>query len=111
MAEAENISNAQPAPQPEKPVKRPGWKRAFRIFFWTGGIFTFLIIVMLILTYIYKDKGKEYVISEINHRVNSELVIKPENVDIAIIKTFPDVTVIIKDLTALEATHEEKKVT
>jgi hypothetical protein len=109
MAEAENIPNAQPSPQPEKPVRRSWWRRLLRIFFWTGGIFTFLIVVLLILTYIYQDKVKAYVISEINNRVNSELIIKPENVDITIIKTFPDVTVIVKDIIALDAVTAEKK--
>ena len=109
MAEAENISNAQPTPQPEKPARSPWWKRILRFFFWTGGIFTFLLLILLLLTYIYQDEVKAYVVAEINNRVNSELVIKPENVDITIVRTFPDVTVIIKDLIALDATKEVKR--
>lgn len=110
MAEAENIPNAPSTPQPENPLKRrPWWRRLLRIFFWTGGIFTFLILILLLLTYIYQDEVKKYVVDEINSRVNSELIIKPENVDITIVKTFPDVTVIIKDLAALDATKETKR--
>jgi hypothetical protein len=110
MAEEENIQNAPPAPQPAKvKIPRPWWKRLLRFFVWTGSVFIFLLLALVGLTYIYQDEVKGYVIDEVNKQVNTPITVKPEDIDITIVKTFPDVSVIFKNISALDATESEKR--
>jgi uncharacterized protein involved in outer membrane biogenesis len=114
MAEEENIQNADPKsslPDPLRPVKksRPWWRRVIRFFVWTGGIFVFLLVTLVTLTYIYQDEVKGYVIDEVNKRVVSPILVKPEDIDITIIRTFPDVSVIFNNIAALDATNAAKR--
>jgi hypothetical protein len=109
MAEEENIQNATPSPQPEKAKSRPWWKRIIRFFVWTFGIFIFLVLVLVGLTYIYQDEVKKYVIDEVNKRVNTQIIIDPKDIDITIVKTFPDVSVIFKNISALDAIPSDKR--
>lgn len=102
MTEAEIIPNAIPA-------RRPWWKRVIRIFLWTGGVFIFLLITLLVLTYIYRDEVKGYVISEVNKRVNTTILVDPKDIDLTIIRTFPDVSVEFKNIAALDATTAVKR--
>jgi uncharacterized protein involved in outer membrane biogenesis len=109
MSETEN--NLPPV-QPENPVlpkRRPWWKRLMRIFFWTSGIFVFLLIVLAILTYVYQDEVKKYVMAEINSRSYSKIIVEPKDIDLTIIRTFPNVTVEIKNIAALDATTSTKR--
>lgn len=108
MAEEEIIQNAT-LPKFEKGKSRPWWKRTMRFFVWTTGIFIFLLTLLVTLTYIYQDEVKGYVIGEVNKRVNTPIIVKPEDIDITIIKSFPDVSVIFKNISALDAIVSEKR--
>ncbi len=107
MAEEENIQNATSLPLKAK--SRPWWKRVIRIFLWAGGIFTFLLLLLVGVTYFYQDEVKGYVIGEVNKRVNTTIIVKPEDIDITIVKTFPDVSVIFNNISALDATNAAKR--
>ncbi|MDQ3109274.1 MAG: hypothetical protein M3R17_05225 [Bacteroidota bacterium] len=116
MTEEENIQNADSKPthadgsaKPVKTKSRPWWKRILRLFLWTGSIFIFLLLALVGLTYIYQDEVKGYVIDEVNKRVISPILVKPEDIDITIVKTFPDVSVIFNNIAALDATASEKR--
>jgi len=110
MPEAENISNATPVPIQPIRKTRPWWKRIIRIFFWMSGVFVFLLATLLVLTYIYRDEVKGYVISEVNKRVNTTIIVDPKDIDLTIIRTFPDVSVEFKNISALDATTSSKRV-
>ncbi len=102
MPEAEISQNATPA-------RRPWWKRVLRIFFWTGGVVTFLVLVLVLLTFIYQDEVKGYMIEEVNKRVNTAIIVDPADIDLTIIRSFPDVTVEFKNVAALDATTAAKR--
>ncbi|MCX6310623.1 MAG: hypothetical protein NT084_03210 [Bacteroidetes bacterium] len=109
MTEAENTENANTIPLDVKPKSRAWWRRIVRLFFWISGIFIFLILVLIGITYLYQDEVKGYVISEVNKRVNTKIIIDPKDIDLTIIKTFPDVSVIFKNIAALDATTLSKR--
>ncbi|CAN5214326.1 hypothetical protein BH09BAC5_BH09BAC5_18320 [soil metagenome] len=109
MTEVENILNATTEPKQESTQKRSWWKRILRAIIWTGSIFLFLILLLVALTYFYQDKVKGYVIAEVNKRVNTTIIINPEDIDITIVKTFPDVSVIFKNIAALDAVKSSKR--
>ncbi|CAN5841785.1 hypothetical protein BH11BAC7_BH11BAC7_01210 [soil metagenome] len=108
MAEEDNIQNAT-LPVPENRKSHPWWKRLLRIFLWMGSIFILLLVALVALTYIYQDEVKGYVIDEVNKRVNTPIHVLPEDIDITIIKTFPDVAVVFKNISALDATASAKR--
>jgi uncharacterized protein involved in outer membrane biogenesis len=108
MAEEEKIENAVPVVHEVKRKSRPWWKRVIRFFTWTFGIFIFLLLVLVGLTYIYQDEVKGYVIAEVNKRVNTTILVDGKDIDLTIIKTFPDVSVIFRNIAALDATGAAK---
>lgn len=95
-------TGTNPAPTPAR-KRRPVWKRALRFFAWTSGIFIFLIAVLLVLTWVYQDDVKAYVVEEVNKRVNTTIIVDPKNIEITLIRTFPDVSVNFKEIAALDA--------
>ncbi len=109
MAEDEIIQNATPTPSLEKVKTRPWWKKIIRLFVWIGAIFTFLVLALIGLTYIYQDEVKAYVRDEVNKRMNTTLIVEGKDIDITIVKTFPDVSVIFKNIAALDATNAENR--
>ncbi len=102
MPETEISQNATTA-------RRPWWKRVIRIFAWLGGIFAFLLVALVALTFIYQDEVKGYVIAEVNKRVNTTIIIDPADIDLTIVRSFPDVTVEFKNVAALDATAAAKR--
>lgn len=109
MPEEEIIQNA-PAAAPELPKKkRPWWKRIIRIFAWTTGVFLFCIVTLLVLTWVYQDDVKGYVRDELNKRINTQVIIDPANIDITLIRSFPDVSVEFKDIAALDAVKSKNR--
>lgn len=109
MSEAEHIENANPILLEAKPKHRPWWRKILRLFFWLFGIFIFLLLVLVGLTLFFQDEVKGYVISEVNERVNTKIIVAPKDIDLTIIKTFPDVSVIFKNISALDATTLSKR--
>ncbi|HLG02776.1 MAG TPA: AsmA-like C-terminal region-containing protein [Bacteroidia bacterium] len=89
--------------------KRSVWKRFLRLVTWTFGLFIFLFVTLLILTYAYQDEVKGFVLAEVNKRVNTTIIADPEKIDITIIRSFPDVSVVFTDLAALDATNNKKR--
>lgn len=110
MSEAVLPSNA-PAGSPVEPAKkhRPWWRKLLRLFFWLSGGFVLLILVLLVLTWIYQDDVKNYVVQEVNKRVNTTILIDPKDIDITIIRSFPDVSVEFRRIAALDAINIKKR--
>lgn len=109
---SETLDPGTTTPQPEEktgPKRRPLRKRIVRFFLWTTGIFLFLLGGLVLLTWIYQDDVKAYVVDEVNTRVNTTIIIDPKNIDITIIKSFPDVSVEFRQITALDATASAKR--
>jgi len=55
------------------------------------------------LVFFYKDDVISAVIKELNKHLNTEVRIDPRNIDLTIIKSFPNCALEFKDLTAMEA--------
>lgn len=52
---------------------------------------------------------KDLIIKELNKHLKSEVRIAPQNIDLTILKSFPDCALEFKDLTAMEASKTDKK--
>jgi len=89
--------------------KRSFLGRLFRFIFWLAFILVILVIAAISLVYIYEDDVKAIIIKELNKNLNAEIRLDPKNIDLTIVKTFPDCALEFKDITCMEAIKSEKR--
>ncbi|PBQ32073.1 hypothetical protein CNR22_09925 [Sphingobacteriaceae bacterium] len=58
---------------------------------------------LIALLFIYEDEVKSAIVGELNKHLKAEVKIDPKNIDLTIIKTFPDCSIQFKNLLMLEA--------
>lgn len=107
--EAENnqeraVSEVELQGAPKK--RRPLWRKLLRLFFWTGGIVSFLLVALVALAFVFEDDIKNYVTVELNQHLNTKIIVDPENINLTFIKDFPHASVEFKNVTALDATKD-----
>lgn len=66
------------------------------------GISTLLVIV-------YEDDVKALIIKELNKHLNTEVRVEPKNIDLTILKSFPNCALEFKDILALESNDKNEK--
>lgn len=77
--------------------------------------FTLLISVISVITicislvFIYEEEVVKIIIKELNKHLNTEVRIDPKNIDLTIIKSFPDCAIEFKELTAMDSKEFESK--
>jgi len=95
---------------PEIAPKKPSvLKRIIKIILWLVFIFIFICIALVSLLFIYQDEVKAALLGEINKHLRSEVNIDPKNIDLTIIKTFPDCSMEFKNVLMLEALKVKKR--
>lgn len=83
--------------------KRTVFKKIRRILLWIILLAVFFILSLLTLLFVYEDEVKAAIVSELNKHLKAEVKIDPKNIDLTILKTFPDCSIEFKDLLMLEA--------
>jgi len=84
-------------------------KRITRFFMFIFLFFTVSFAVLLALLFIYEDDVKSAILKELNKHLRAEVKIDPKNIDLTIIKTFPDCSLQFKDALMLEAITTKKR--
>jgi len=98
----ENAATTTPSPEPA-PKKKSWGRRIFRFFLWTGGIFLVLLATAAVLGYVYREEVKSYVVAEINKHLNTQILVAPEDIDLTVIRSFPNASVEFRRVKALDA--------
>ena len=62
-----------------------------------------IVGISVLLVYVYEDDVKELIIKELNKHLKTEVHIDPKNIDLTILKSFPNCAIEFKDITALDA--------
>ena len=62
-----------------------------------------IVAIGLSLVFIYEEEVVALVIKELNKHLKTEIRIDPKNIDLTIIKSFPDCAIEFKELTAMDA--------
>ena len=62
-----------------------------------------IVGISVLLVYVYEDDVKELIIKELNKHLKTEVNIDPKNIDLTILKSFPNCAIEFKDITALDA--------
>ncbi|MBK6522031.1 MAG: AsmA family protein [Sphingobacteriaceae bacterium] len=81
----------------------------FRFVFWIAFILVILVITAISLVYIYEDDVKAIIIKELNKNLNAEIKLDPKDIDLTIVKTFPDCALEFKNIACMEAIKSEKR--
>lgn len=68
-----------------------------------------LVTIAVILVIVYEDDVKAIVIKELNKNLNAEVRIEPKNIDLTILKSFPDCALEFKQLTIMESANVKSK--
>ncbi len=61
------------------------------------------------MVFIYEDDVKAMIIKELNKNLNAEIRLDPKNIDLTIIRTFPDCALEFKNIACMEAIKSEKR--
>jgi hypothetical protein len=92
----------------EKPKNSFG-KRLLKFFFWFVLICLFIFSIILILVFVYKDDIKNAIIKELNSHLKTEVKVKPENIDITFLSTFPHCSLKFNDVLVYEPGESKAK--
>ena len=88
---------------PGIPAKKSVLKKLRNILLWIISGALLLVFSLLALLFIYEDEVKAAMVSELNKHLKAEVKIDPKNIDLTIIKTFPDCSIQFNNLLMLEA--------
>jgi hypothetical protein len=107
---SENPTELHSNDQPKVPQKSPWIFRFFlRVF-----ITLFFLILLLVGTgffigYYYQNDVKDYIVSELNKQLNTQVIVDGKDIDFTVLKNFPLASVDFKNVKALDAGAFKKK--
>lgn len=87
-------------------TKKSALKRVLKGLFWTLGILLILILIPFILLFVYEKEIKGAILAEINTHLKAKVYIDPKDIDITLIKTFPNAALEFKNVTVMGALDE-----
>jgi hypothetical protein len=89
--------------EPVKTQKKGLLKKIGKAVAWLCGLMLFGLGLLLALLFIYEDEVKAAVIAELNRHLKAEVRIDPKDMDLTIIRSFPDCSMEFKNVLMLEA--------
>jgi hypothetical protein len=85
------------------------WKFIKRLFISVFVFFVLIVSASVLLVVFYEDDVKAIVIDELNKHLKTEVIVEPHNIQLTIIKTFPECALEFKKITIKEVSKKEKK--
>lgn len=105
----ESIQDQIPGNKLPKAKRFSFWKFMKRLFL-SFFILVFLVIgSSVVMVLFYEDDVKALIIDELNRHLKTEVLVEPQNIDLTIIKTFPECALEFKNITIKEVTKKERK--
>ena len=105
----ESIQDQIPGNKLPKAKRFSFWKFMKRLFL-SFFILVFLVIgSSIVMVLFYEDDVKALIIDELNRHLKTEVLVEPQNIDLTIIKTFPECALEFKNITIKELTKKERK--
>ena len=84
-------------------VRSSFFKKILKSLLWLFVIILLLAGSLLTLLFVYEDEVKAEIVKELNRHLNAEVKIDPKNIDLTILKTFPDCSIEFKEVLMYEA--------
>lgn len=94
-------------PEPKKTFS--AWRFLKRLFFTILISALSIVAISITLVFVYEDDVKAIIIKELNKHLNAEVKIDPKNIDLTILKSFPDCALEFKKLTIMESANIKQK--
>jgi hypothetical protein len=91
------------------PKPKSLFKRIVKVILYLSLILILGCIALVTLLFVYQDDVKKVLLGEINKHLKAEVKIDPKNIDLTIIKTFPDCSMEFKEILMLEALQINKR--
>lgn len=89
-------------------IKKSFTKKIVKFFTWFIVSIIFTLLSLLLLIFLYQDDIKNAIIKEINTHLKTEVFVKPENIDITFISTFPYCSLQFADILVYEVNSKTK---
>ena len=89
-------------------IKKSFTKKLAKFFTWFIVSIIFTLLSLLLLIFLYQDDIKNAIIKEINTHLKTEVFVKPENIDITFISTFPYCSLQFADILVYEVNSKTK---
>lgn len=80
-----------------------------RIFILISVLVFLLIIILFTISTYYKEDVKQYVITEVNSQLNTQVIVNSKDINFSLLKNFPYASVDFNNLKALDAGDYKKK--
>ncbi len=93
----------------EEQKKKSRLKQVGKIIFY---VFLFMLLTILSLVgllFIFEDEVKSSILSKLNSQLNAEVKINPRDINITILKSFPDCSIEFKNALMMEAIQIKKR--
>jgi uncharacterized protein involved in outer membrane biogenesis len=87
----------------EEQKKKSRLKQVGKIIFYVFSVMLLAILSLVSLLLIYEDEVKSAILSKLNAQLNAEVKINPSDINITILKSFPDCSIEFKDALMMEA--------
>jgi hypothetical protein len=84
-------------------------KKISKLILWIVFLLLFSALSLITLLFVYEDEVKAAIIKELNKHLKSEVKVDPKNIDLTIIRSFPDCSIQFKDLLMLDALPTNKR--
>ncbi|MFN5460430.1 MAG: hypothetical protein ACK5AY_11025, partial [Bacteroidota bacterium] len=84
-------------------------KRVFQAVLWVSGLGILLILIFTGLIFYYQDEIKKSGIEKLNHYLKTDVIIKPEDIDVTFLKTFPDASLRFRNAIILDTYKRSKR--
>lgn len=78
-------------------------KKVFRFFLYSAVVLLLLLGALVALVAVYENEIKAAIVGELNKHLKSEVRVDPENIDLTVVKTFPECALRFKNVLMLEA--------
>ncbi|MBK9285568.1 MAG: AsmA family protein [Sphingobacteriaceae bacterium] len=95
--------------QPNKLVKKNPFIRLLKLIVWLATAFVLFCLIGITLVFIYEDKVKSLLITELNKNLKSEIKVQPENIDLTFISSFPKCALLFKDVVVMESWNKKNR--
>lgn len=104
----DNETVASPLLPQEK--KSPWLARVMlRVLIFFFSLFVLGLGAAFVIGYYYQDEVKNYVVSELNKQLNTQVIVDGKDIDFTVLKNFPYASVDFKNVKALDAIEKKKR--
>lgn len=93
----------------EIPEKKSNLKKWLKPILWIIASFIFIFASCVSLLFFYEDEIKSAIVEELNTHLNAEIKVNPENIELTLIRSFPNTSVDFNELTCFEAIKKNNR--